>query len=325
MPLDFSCFHLFAARSLEMLSESKRERVINEVVSRFVIPMKTSVDSVKENQSSVQRSSSVGRSSTVEGINADIWGDGTYEMEISTTGLRESASHDTEVRFMGDFFGGSITGASVNTWELVPIGDMSYTPSNPNFESSDTNAREHSERGYQAPPLFTQQSFGGMSALTGSGSGQLRENTNEDEVPKGGGVENDIRDDLMRSSESENNSMEGALEDELTLEEMSDGESVVVDPPVQKENISSFQRQLNMYGFSKISGGELSGSFRREGFFRGQKEFDHILRKVTQKSVKRKVTKNKDIGSRKALAKEDGEKEGDSGEKMGRKERKLSA
>ena len=29
--------------------------------------------------------------------------------------------------------------------------------------------------------------------------------------------------------------MEGALEDELTLEEMSDGESVVVDPPVQKE------------------------------------------------------------------------------------------
>lgn len=89
-----------------MLSESKRERVINEVVSRFVIPMKTSVDSVKENQSSVQRSSSVGWSSTVEGINADIWGDGTYEMEISTTGLRESASHDTEVRFMGDFFGG---------------------------------------------------------------------------------------------------------------------------------------------------------------------------------------------------------------------------
>ena len=68
----------------------------------------------------------------------------------------------------------SITGASVNTWELVPIGDMSYTPSNPNFESSGTNAREHSERGYQAPPLFTQQSFGGMSALTGSGSGQQR-------------------------------------------------------------------------------------------------------------------------------------------------------
>jgi hypothetical protein len=30
------------------------------------------------------------------------------------------------------------------------------------------------------------------------------------------------------------------------------------------QNISSFQRQLNMYGFSKISGGELSGGFRRE-------------------------------------------------------------
>ena len=104
LPINYEIIPI--SRSLRMLSESKRARVINEVVPRFVIPAINKAALMKESQRTLQRSSSVGKPVTVEGISGDLWGDGTYGMDISTPGIRVTTSNDADVRSFGDLFGG---------------------------------------------------------------------------------------------------------------------------------------------------------------------------------------------------------------------------